>query len=131
MNFKRKKKSTKINFKRKKKKSKSISKERKKKISLLIWWKYDNGSDTWPGIRNVTSEFYLTYHRTHKNYVNDITKAPLKNGSNISYGKGIYCSPKEEIALQFCISECEIDIINGKKKFQYGFICKVNCSKIY
>jgi hypothetical protein len=88
--------------------------------------KNDNGSGTWQEIRNVTSEFYLTYHRTHKDYVNDITKAPLKNDSNISYAKGIYCSPNEEIVSQFCLSECEIDIIDGKRKFQYGFICKVN-----
>jgi hypothetical protein len=55
----------------------------------------------------------------------------LTNGSNISYGKGIYCSPNAEIASQFCSSECEIDTIDGKKKFQYVFMCRVNCSKIH
>ena len=115
-------------------------------IGLKVFDKYDNGNNTWIGMKNSPGEWCVAYHGVGRNcnpetikkiikkiYIEGFQQGPnqmcskymdLKNPGK-TVGVGVYCTPKIEVAERFSgISE-----INGKR-YRTVFMVRVNPDKI-
>jgi hypothetical protein len=63
--------------------------------------------------------------------LNSILNSELRAGFCNTYGYGINCCPYVDEAHDYCRSRCEIDTYDGKKRFSYVFMCRVNVSPIH
>ena len=111
-------------------------------FGLNILNKYDGGDNTWLGMKNVEGEWYIAYHGTRLEFVENIINKGFGAGYRQAYefddninelsksqyikcGRGVYCTPKinkaEEYAAEF---------IMKNSKYKLVFMCRVNPYKI-
>jgi hypothetical protein len=99
------------------------------RYGLNVSGKFDDGDDTWLGMSNLPGEWAVAYHGTPSVNVPKIITSPLRVGLNNVYGLGIYCSPNINVSDFYAgNAEFELETKDGKKKFKYVFMCRVNVS---
>jgi hypothetical protein len=101
------------------------------RYGLNVTGRYDNGDDTWLGMKNIPGEWCIAYHGTAHQNVKSIVNPPLRARTGHFDGKGIYCSPNINIASRHSKTKLELNTIDGKISFSYVFMCQVNVGNIH
>ncbi|MCQ2820667.1 MAG: hypothetical protein MJ252_25660 [archaeon] len=114
-------------------------------FALKVWSKYDNGDNTWIGMKNRPGEFCVAYHGVGQNAKDPlnlvgliVTESLFKAGNRQAYansdnirkrgekcGTGAYYTPSIEEAEKYAGKT----IVNGKN-YKAVFMCRVNPQKI-
>jgi hypothetical protein len=98
---------------------------------LNVSGKYDCGDDIWLGCSNCPGEWCVAYHGTSYENIQSIINSSLRSGNSNAYGKGIYCYPNVNEASEYCSRELKLDTLDGKKKFSFVLMCRVNVNSIH
>ena len=80
-----------------------------RRFAIDVSGQFDEGSDVWLGSSNKTGEWCVSYHGTKKENLEKIIEEGFRidKGKRFLYGKGIYSTPRIEIAEKFA-DACEI-----------------------
>lgn len=110
-----------------------------KGYGLSVYDKYDNGDNSWLDYENVPGEWWIAYHGMSdpSTATPGILKSKFHAGNGQAHeedddlnhpgskvGKGVYCTPDPEVALQY--SEGGV----GFNGYYVAFMCRVNPKEV-